>query len=182
MDLLTQGQERVFEQFLKEQARVLDLIAIEIEEFPVDSTVLKQFENVLEYEGGSATLLFLQNGVCTASSKKELVGKDFTSVLAHRARLAQGHDLFTSMQFFSQDEALVLGKALPEGYLMIAFPFDQLLEAQAIVNEDQYPINFAVLNPDQAVVASTDGLLDKQSFGGGRDYFNASFLRQEICF
>ncbi len=167
MDLLEQGQRGVMDEFIKAQKQVLDLMVADLEGETIDSVVLTQYHSLLGQHEMSQSLFFLENGICIASSNPKFIGEDFTTTLSNRKRLKGGHDIFTAKDFFGSGRTLVIGKATPRGYLMLSFPIDRLLETYAVIDEDEYPINFSLLNDYNEVVGSSDRPFDNQIFGEG---------------
>lgn len=167
MDLLEQGERGVVDEFIKGQGLALDMMAENFADEPITSERLEEYHEFFSEHEPAQNLFYLKNGVCKAASSPEFVGKSFTKLLANRSRLPGGHDIFTARVFFNQNETILIGKATPKGYLMIAYPVNRLLDMLAIVKDDEYPVNFSLLDTYGEVIGSTDPAFNGEVFSEG---------------
>ncbi|GAB5411399.1 MAG: phosphoserine phosphatase RsbU [Chlamydiales bacterium] len=167
MDLLEQGERGVIDEFIKGQGLALDMIVANLADQVITSEKLMEYHEFFSEHESAQNLFYLKDGICLAASSSEFVGKNFTKFLDNRARLAGGHDLFTAKVFFNQKETILLGKAMPKGYILIAYPINQLLDMLAIVKDEEYPVNFSLINPYGEVIGSTDEAFNGQVFAEG---------------
>ncbi|MDX8431012.1 MAG: SpoIIE family protein phosphatase [Candidatus Algichlamydia australiensis] len=186
MEMLEQGERGVIEEFVKGQDQVLDVMAKNFGTDPITSEELGSYHELISEHEESQNIFFIQKGICKAASNTAFVGKDFTGFLMNRTRLKGGHDLFTSPQFFNRGATLLLAKAMPQGYLMISFPLDRLLRAHSIVDDEDYPVNFSLLNQFGEELGSTNPIFGELVFAEGGvqmemiDWQKVPRIKQEI--